>query len=189
MAKDKLKKVNVPELFHKHFLANRPVATGSVLELLKNITPSARGRGFTRVLPEVTQAQYDELYQYAAEARAAMPGAERDTVLRAAICGKSLAERMEAAGVTSPVTYTPTRTRKASAPATPTAPATPAATATAAALTTVSQEATDEATDEEEDTNLDSIISEPVTLDTADDLEGVSDDELDGFGQDLSLGG
>jgi len=181
MAKEtnKLKNVNVPELFYSHFLADRTMTPNSVLGLLSNTAPSKRGRGHTRVIPEVTEAQWNELYQYAAEARAAMPGAERDTVLRAAICGKALAERMEKAGVANPVTYTPTRTKtKKAAPA-------PVATATVDALNTVADEAT-----EDEDTSLDSTVlpATPATLDTAEDLDPATEEELEGFGEDLSYG-
>ena len=176
---DKLKNVNVPELFIKHFLTGRTGPSDSVLEIIEATKPQKRGRGYTRILAEITEEQWEELYQYAAEARASMSGAERNTVLRAAICGKALATRMEKAGVTNLVAYTPSRTRKPKATSTQTtaAPTAPAAT-----------------DDSDVDTSLDSVVTppavptEPVTLDTADDLDGAPADELEQFGEDLGFG-
>lgn len=187
MAKNKLMKVNVPELFYTHFLKDSTGAPGSVLELIHNISATKRGRGFSRVIPEVTQAQYDELYELGVNARASMSGGvERSTVLRAAICAKAMCERMEAAGVSNPQPFVPKRAAKAAAPATPAAPVAPATTdgATVNALNTMADDADDEA-----DTSLNSIVpTEPASLDTAEDLEEVSGDELDSFGTDIGFG-
>jgi hypothetical protein len=184
MAKNKLAKVNVPELFYIHFLKDLTATPGSVLELIHGITPSARGRGFSRVIPEVTQAQYDELYELGMNARAAMSGGvDRETVLRAAICAKAMCERMEAAGVSNPQPFVPKRATKVKTTAAPVTTVTTDG-ATVNALNTMADDATDEP-----DTNLNSIVpAEPATLDTADDLEEVSDEELDGFGADIGFG-
>lgn len=172
--KDKLTRVNVPELFFQHFLSGVQAAPGTVVEALRNVEPKAKGRGFTRVLETVTEAQWNELYALAAEARAAMPGAERQVALRAAICGKALAERMESLGVDSPVTYTPTRIRKTSAVQTP------------AEETPTDGDAISDSDTETEDTNLSSVVpATPVTLVTADDVTGASDDDLNSFESDL----
>lgn len=179
MAKDKLNKVNVPELFFTHFLSAQAAQapTNSVITMLANTAPKKRGRGQTRVLEGITLGQWEELYALAVDARNSMSGADRETTLRAAICAKVLAERMEAAGVDNPQPYVPTRTRKPKAEvAAETTGESEQEDSTVAALNTASEEATDDA---EEDTDVSSMIpDEPATAVTEDDMQEPDDDAL-----------
>jgi hypothetical protein len=181
----KLENVNVPELFYQHFMKGHVGLPGSALELTHTVVPVKKGRGFTRILPKITQAQYDELYSYGIHARSSMSGADRKTVLRAAICAKAMCERMELAGVTDPKPFVPTRASKKRAADETAPPITSTDDGTAAALTAIAEDATKT----EEDTSLNSIVpTEPATLDTVDDLEEVTGEELDNFGKDISYG-
>jgi hypothetical protein len=124
---NKLEKVNVPELFYQRFLSDRDTSSSTLLQRLAETPTSKHGRGMTRILETVTEAEWEELYGYAAEGRAHQQGTkDREFTLRAAICAGKLAERMEELGVANPVEYTPKR-RKAVADDQPTAtvPATP----------------------------------------------------------------
>lgn len=166
MAKDKLKKVNVPEMFYQRFLADIP-ATTSLLQKLNSTAPTARGRGLSRWIPEITLTEWNELYQHAAAGRAQMQGADRETTLRPAICARALAERMEGLGVDNPVTYIPKR-KKAVAPA-------PVI------------DTNDDLDDD--DTDLSSIIpSNPPVVDQVADVDEADDNDLGTMHDDLAIG-
>ena len=119
------RKVNVPEKFYEVMLSGLSFNKFSqsprdtLLTKLSKTEPTSRGRGQSRWLKgddAVTEAEWNALYELAAEFRKKMQGAEdREHTLRAAICARALAERMEKIGVDNPVTYTPkfrvTRTR------------------------------------------------------------------------------
>jgi hypothetical protein len=104
---NKLKKVNVPELFYGKFIQDLTTGTSSIADKLNQTTPTARGRGLSRVVENISNDEWNDLYQLAAAARATMIGADRETELRPTICAKALANRMEELGVDSPVIYTP----------------------------------------------------------------------------------
>lgn len=118
------RKVNVPEKFYEVMLQNIPVNStmidpsprNTLLAKLANTSATARGRGMSRWLKgdtAVTEAEWNALYEMAAEGRARMQGAnDRENELRAAICARALADRMEAIGVANPVVYTPKFTTK-----------------------------------------------------------------------------
>lgn len=165
---NKLAKVNVPELFYQRFLADRPQTT-PLLQKLASTTPTRRGQGYTRWLKNITEADWNELYQYAAEGRAHMQGADRETTLRPAICARVLADRMEVLGVDNPVTYTPKQRAKKTT-----------TTATPAPAPTV-------ADDDGDDTDLSSSLPQtPPTVDQHADVDEASDDDLDFFGGELA---
>jgi hypothetical protein len=107
----KLKKVNVPELMFAKFMNTEPIGKSAIADKLRNIAPTPRGRGMSRVLTNLTSSEWEELYAYAAHGRKVMQGANRATELKPAICAKSLAYRMEALGVATAVSYTPSKTR------------------------------------------------------------------------------
>lgn len=164
MARNKLKNRNVPETFYQRFLANLP-ATTSLLQKLASIAPTQRGRGYSRVLPMISDIEWNELYGYAAEGRAQMQGADRETTLRPAICARALAESMESMGVDSPVIYVPKR-KKAVTPA-PVAPA----------------------TDDIDDIDPSSgIPSTPPTVDQVADVDEADGDDLDSMHGDIAIG-
>ena len=112
-------KVNVPELMYTRFLSEITVnditvdqsPRNTLLAKLAAVTPTARGRGMSRWLKDdnaLTRAEWNALYELAADARTKMKGAEdREVTLRAAICARALAERMENIGVDNPIVYTP----------------------------------------------------------------------------------
>ena len=112
----KLSSVNVPEGFYERFLSTVPRGTSSVVDKLHDLEPRARGRGLSRVLKDITEAEWNDLYQRAAAGRAAMKGdsrgANRDTTLGPAIAAGTLATRMERQGVANPVPYTPKKTTR-----------------------------------------------------------------------------
>lgn len=164
MARNKLKNRNVPETFYNRFLADLP-ANSSLLQKLAGISPTQRGRGYSRVLPEITEAEWEELYQYAAEGRAQMQGADRETTLRPAICARALAESMEGMGVTNPVIYVPKRKKAVVATPVSTAPS---------------------ALDDDGDSS--GIPSTPPTVDQVADVEEASDEDLDSIQDELALG-
>ena len=118
--RDKLSKLNIPELFYDRFVANIPRGQFSVVDRLHDTVPTRRGRGLTRVIENLTQAEWDDVYQLAAVGRAAIKKKEargdvsshREDTLFPAICAKTLAERMEAAGVSNPVDYTAKKTTR-----------------------------------------------------------------------------
>lgn len=166
MAKDKLKKVNVPEMFYQRFLSGMNPYSSTLLQKLSATAPTARGRGMSRWIPEITLTEWNELYQHAAAGRAQMQGADRETTLRPAICARALAERMEGLGVDNPITYTPKR-KKAVAPA--------------PVITTND--------DDDDDTDLSSIIPQnPPVVDQVADVDEADDDDLDSMNGDLAIG-
>jgi hypothetical protein len=117
--RDKLTKLNVPELFYARFVANIPLGTTTIVDVLHNTTPTARGRGLTRVIENLTEEQYNDVYQLAAIGRAAIKKKEatdakkhRVDTLFPAICAKTLADRMEKAGVANPVAYIAKKTTR-----------------------------------------------------------------------------
>ena len=109
---NKLTRLNIPELFYDRFIANIPRGQQAVVDKLHDTPATKRGRGMTRVLRDITDIEWNEAYQLAAGGRAAMKNADRTTTLFPAICAKSLADRMELLGVSSPVTYTPKKTNR-----------------------------------------------------------------------------
>lgn len=118
--RDKLSKVWVPESFYLRFLSNIPRGTSSVVDKLHDQAPQARGRGTSRAIVDLTEAEWEELYEYAADARASMKKANtagdtshhRDDTLGPAICGQTLANRMELLGVKNPRAYSPKKTSR-----------------------------------------------------------------------------
>jgi len=111
--RDKLAKINIPELFYDRFIKDIPRGTTPIVDVLHGTTPTARGRGLTRVLENLTEEQWNDVYQLAAVGRAAIKKTEavdatrhREDTLFPAICAKTLADRMEKAGVANPVAYT-----------------------------------------------------------------------------------
>lgn len=184
--KSKLDQINVPDKLYQYFMKDIPRGQSALVDRLHDTVPTNHGRGQTRILKELTHAEWDELYSLAADARSHMTGSDRETTLRGAICGKALAERMESLGVSNPVTYTPKRSkgkRKAQKTEEPEATTEDDA---------VSSEAEgDEVTSEEEDTNLNSTVhvpTEPMTIPTADDLEETGEDEQQNFMDDMNFG-
>jgi hypothetical protein len=164
MARNKLKNRNVPETFYNRFLADLPANT-SLLQKLAGISPTQRGRGYSRVLPEITETEWEELYQYAAEGRAQMQGADRDTTLRPAICARALAESMEGMGVANPVVYVPKRKKAVTAIPVSTAPS---------------------ALDDDGDSI--GIPDTPPTVDQVADVDEADDDDLDSMHGDIAIG-
>ena len=186
-SENKLENVFVSELFFQHFLSQ--VTGNPLIERIRAVQPIAKGRGYSRVLDTVTEAEWNEIYELAVHARGQMSGADRETVLRAAICAKAMATRMEKAGVDNPQPFkaTRTRTRKTKVAATP-APVAPIVSNTVDALNTIAADTTEDTT---EDTDLSSHVVVPVvpaTLVTAEDVEAASDAELDQFETDISYG-
>jgi len=116
------KKVNVPEKWYEVMLAGLAFNTMStdardmLLAKLARTEATARGRGMSRWLKgddAVTEAEWNALYELAAEGRARMQGAQdREGELRAAICARALADRMEKIGVSTPINYEPKFTTK-----------------------------------------------------------------------------
>lgn len=166
--RNKLKKVNVPELFYQSFLTSVPYGTSSVVDKLRFITPTPRGRGLTRVTGAVTEVEWNDLYQRAAAARQSLQGANRDTELRPAICAKVLADRMEELGVDSPVTYTIKRKRS-----TPASVIVEGASVEGSAVITPTPDMADTA------------INTPIAIDPVDDVDEVGADEQHRFHEDI----
>ena len=110
--RNKLVQLNIPELFYDRFVAGIPSGTSTVVDKLRNTPATKRGRGLTRVLYNLTEQEYNDVYQLAAKGRAAMKNADRQTTLFPAICAKSLADRMEIQGVANPVSYIPKKTTR-----------------------------------------------------------------------------
>jgi hypothetical protein len=104
--RNKLKNLNVSEFFYEVYLQPMVVGESAVVDRLRNVTPSKRGRGLTRVLDTVTEAEWNAAYQLAATVRANMKGSERGKPLRAAVCAKAMAAKMEKLGVDNQVEYT-----------------------------------------------------------------------------------
>ena len=177
--RDKLTSVNVPKMFYDRFLADVPAGTCSVIDKLHNTPEQSRGRGLSRVLRNITEQEWNDLYQYAAAGRAAMKGADRETTLTAAICAKTVADRMEAQGVDNPVGYVPK----------PTTRRTKAQIEADRAQAQAEEEATRRA--EESQTELDfwppEVPSEPPTIATVN-VPEATPSEQEAFQKDMALG-
>jgi hypothetical protein len=117
---NKLTNLNVSEFFFDVYLEPMAIGASAVVDRLRNVTPTKRGRGFSRVLDTVTEAEWNEMYQLAAAVRGNMKGSARGKPLRAAVCAKAMANKMEKLGVDNPVPYScrasKPRTKKAAAP-------------------------------------------------------------------------
>jgi hypothetical protein len=164
--RSKFIKVNVPETFFQLFLAQKPVGESAVVDALQTIQPIERGRGLTRVMENVTEEQWNELYNLAAETRAHIRGVGKNfgrDHLKAAICAKSMADRMEKLGVANPVPYETRETLKKKA-------------LLAAALEALSAP------------KVPDVISTPITLAPTPDLQEVDPEELSQFNADQHLG-
>jgi len=160
--KFKLRKVNVPELFYERFLSSIPVGISTVVDKLRVITPTARGRGLTRVVENISEDEWNDLYQRAAAVRKKIKGADRQTELRPAICAKAMASRMEELGVANFVPYeTNGKPKKV--------------------VDTPVLNDDDGTTDGE-----DAVVSEPLTLETADDIPDLDDQDLNRFREDVN---
>jgi len=160
--KYKLRKVNVPELFFEKFLSPVPTGDSTVIDKLRLISPSARGRGMTRVVENITEAEWNDLYQRAAAIRKRIKGADRQTELRPAICAKAMAGRMEELGVANLVPYeTNGKPRKAVDPVVEEDDVTPVPVA---------------------------VVTIPITLEQADDIPELDDKDLARFREDVNQG-
>lgn len=164
--RNKLEKINVPELFYGQFLADLPSGTSTLVDKLHNTVPTKRGRGETRVIENLTHDEWEELYQHAAKAREVMKGANREIELRPAICARALADRMESLGVDNPVVYVPKRKTRAVQPQ-------------------VHQPVQNDDSDDE-DTSLNSNLDEELSLQTAEDESEVDNEELKTFLDDMT---
>jgi len=173
--RDKLVTVNVPELLFLNFLVNIPRGTSPVVDKARSIVPRARGRGLTRVLRDISNEEWNDLYNIVAQLRTRIKGAavikaesrgspRRDELRAALMCATVMAGRMEKLGVDNPVPY---GTKKAKV---------------APAVTAVEDDGDDAAVQD----LLQKIFS-PVTLETVDDTEEVNPEELKGFGDDLKI--
>lgn len=163
----KLDKVNVPEMFYQTFLSNIPAGKSTIVDRLRNINPTARGRGLSRVVKKLTQTEWDDLYAYAAKARAAIVGCDRETELKPAICGKALAIRMEKLGVTNPVAWSPSKVYK------------PRKTSTEVSDAELDQ------LDDDATADVVTQVATPVTISTAENVDEVTGDELDMLGEEV----
>ena len=165
---NKLNSVNVPEMFYQTFLEDIPAGTCSIVDRLRTITPTARGRGFSRVVKNLTQDEWDDLYAHAARARQAIIGADRETNLKPAICGKSLALRMEELGVSNPVAWAPSKVYKP--------------------RKAVTEEAFEDVQDVAKETTEDVVaaVATPITIPTADDVDEVTGEELEMLNQEVN---
>ena len=176
--RSKLDKVNVPEMFFQQFLDDVPVGESSIIDKLREITPTARGRGCTRVVEEISEDEWNDLYQRAAAVRALIKGADRSTELRPALCAKAMANRMETLGVADPVPYETNYQRKKREEA--------------EAATSVVHDVADDDVVEDNDTDVvpDDVAAfisgTPPQLDTADDLPELDDEELDRIHKNIS---
>ena len=157
--RNKLKKVNVPELFCQVFLFPVAAGTSTIIDKLRNIQPTPRGQGFTRVIENISEEEWNDLYAYAAKARKAIQGADRETELKPAICGKALAFRMEELGVDNPVPWKPSKIYKKTVELSPEA-----------------EDTTDDVVD---------AASNPISIPTADDVEPVDDAERELLGAEI----
>ena len=161
--KFKLRKVNVPELFYEKFLSPVPVGESTVIDKLRMLPATARGRGLTRVVENITEDEWNDLYQRAAAVRKRIKGADRQTELRPAICAKAMAGRMEYLGVDNLVPYeTNGKPRK---------------------VTPVEDEVDDDVSDV-----VDIAIAEPITLEPAEEVPDLDDKDLARFRADVNQG-
>lgn len=164
--KFKLRKVNVPELFYDKFLSPVPFGISSVVDKLRMISPTARGRGLTRVVENISEEEWNDLYQRAAAVRKRIKGADRQTELRPAICAKAMAGRMEELGVANLVPYeTNGSPKKVVAP--------------------VVDNHDDDIGDTDDTDDTDPIASGPITLEQAEEVSEVDDKDLARFREDV----
>jgi len=165
---DKLAKVNVPELFVQRFILNVAPGTSSIVDKLQVTTPRARGRGLTRLVENITEAEWNDLYQRAAAIRTSYKGDTRT----AAICAKAMATRMEKLGVSNPVQFETRVARKIREAE--------EAAATPQLVTDGTPVSDSEETSEESTTP-------PIDLDLSNE-EDVTDEDLDRFKTELGMG-
>jgi hypothetical protein len=169
----KLLKVNVPEKVWEHFFMGVKPGVSSIIDKLRKLTPQARGRGLTRVVQNVTEAEWEDLYARCVDIRTHMKGTTGD-LLRAAICAKAMSFRMEMDGVMNRVRYTTHHSGKTF-------------------INGVEEKASGitrrKPTPPAPVTKVDDTLPvEPPTLVVADDVEEADDVELARFKRDLALG-
>jgi len=161
--KFKLRKVNVPELFFEKFLSPVPTGESTVIDKLRVISPTARGRGMTRVVENISEDEWNDLYQRAAAVRKRIKGADRQTELRPAICAKAMAGRMEELGVDNLVPY--------------------ATNGSPRKVVKVADSPIDDVADP-----VDTIVSEPITLEPAEEVPELESADLARFREDVNQG-
>ena len=173
---NKLEKVNVPELFYGRFLANVPAGESIVVDKLKKIKPIPRGRGYTRVVENITEAEWEDLYARAVAARSRIRGAERYHELRPTICAKMMTFRMEALGVANIVRYETYKFVNGIEK--------PKSTLN---LPKVVDKKVDDVVAAIQVTQASVVPEEPITLDTADDVDEALEADVARFKKDLEL--
>jgi len=161
--KFKLRKVNVPELFFEKFLEPVPIGESTVIDKLRKLPATARGRGMTRVVHNISEDEWNDLYQRAAAVRKKIKGADRQTELRPAICAKAMAGRMEELGVADLVPYETNGKPRTVIP--------------------VVDKVEDDVADP-----VDAIVSQPITLEPAEDVPELDDKDLARFREDVNQG-
>ncbi len=159
--KFKLRKVNVPELFFDKFLSPVPVGESTVIDKLRLLSPTARGRGLTRVVENISEDEWNDLYQRAAAIRKRIKGADRQTELRPAICAKAMAGRMEELGVDNLVPYE---------------------------TNGVPRKVTQVDDIDDDDTETADTTSQPITLEQAEEVPDLEDRDLARFRADVEQG-
>ena len=168
----KLAKVNVPEMLYQAFFTHVPDGLSTVIDKIRLIEPQPRGRGLTRILRDITEDEWEVLYARVCIIRGGLRGCDRDTQLRAAICGKAMTFRMEALGVKSVIKYETVHSingakkRKGKKKG--------------SVMTPVSPPVVDDVTVD---------ISNPIVLDPVDDVEEADSSNLGRFMADIKLGG
>lgn len=111
---NKLARVCVSELLVQRVVYGENRNGTPLLTKIRNTKPSTRGRGHSRVIENLSNSDWNELYQLAVYGREQTSGGDRSTNLGATLSAKNLAQRMETLGVDNPVPYAAKRTRKAS---------------------------------------------------------------------------
>ncbi len=163
--RSKLTKVPVPEMFFQYHLVNIPKGQSILVDRLRLTKPTRRGKGFSRVLKNLTEGEWEDLYALSVWGRSRIRGAERGPELYGAVCAGAIAKRMEALGVATPIPYeSPVayKTRKRN--------------------------------NKIRHTDIPAVAKSPITIDIHDpstpvkDLNGVSDEELQQFMEDMGLG-
>jgi len=170
----KLAKVNVPEMLYQAFFKQVPYGMSTVIDKMRLAKPQPRGRGFTRLVWDLSVLEWEDLYARVCVVRGQLKGCDRDTQLRAAVCAKAMSFRMEALGVTSVIKYETVHSingakkRKGKGKKKD------------SVVTPVSPPAVDD---------VQVAISNPIVLDTADDVEEADSSNLGRFMADIKLGG
>lgn len=166
--KSKLTKVPVPELFFEHHLQLIPKGQSALVDRLRKIEPTRRGKGYSRVLMNLTETEWESMYTLAIWGRSRVRGSERGPELFGAVCARAMVKRMEDSGVSIPIPYekgVAYRTKKRG--------------------------------NKLKNDDIPGVARTPITIDTADeeptlkpveDLNGVSDEELTQFLEDMGLG-